>query len=96
LFLGVEAHGGYSFCGFAALVLLGEEDKIDIKRLLVSFASDGEKMHWSFKFLYLLSKSLILIEMDKPKTNEARGRISGSKTWRVLVCLLGSGWWSTS
>ncbi|XP_028409081.1 protein farnesyltransferase subunit beta-like [Dendronephthya gigantea] len=31
---GVEAHGGYSFCGFAALVLLGEEDKIDIKKLL--------------------------------------------------------------
>ena len=35
--VGVEAHGGYSFCGFAALVLLGEEDKIDIQKLLVSF-----------------------------------------------------------
>ena len=36
---GVEAHGGYSFCGFAALVLLGEEDKINIKKLLVSLAT---------------------------------------------------------
>jgi protein farnesyltransferase subunit beta len=38
-FPGVEAHGGYSFCGFAALVLLGEEDKIDIQKLLVSFTN---------------------------------------------------------
>ena len=31
---GLEAHGGYTFCGFAAVVLLGQEQKIDIKRLL--------------------------------------------------------------
>lgn len=33
---GVEAHGGYTFCGYAALVLLGEENQIDVKKLLVS------------------------------------------------------------
>ena len=33
--LGLEAHGGYTFCGFAALALLGQEQKADIKRLLV-------------------------------------------------------------
>eukprot|EP00794_Sanderia_malayensis_P017786 gene17787-19563_t len=30
----LEAHGGYTFCGFAALALLGSEQKIDIKGLL--------------------------------------------------------------
>ena len=33
---GTEAHGGYSFCGFAALVLLQESSLCDIYRLLVS------------------------------------------------------------
>ena len=32
---GVEAHGGYSFCGFAALVIMGKEDLCDLKALLV-------------------------------------------------------------
>jgi len=30
----LEAHGGYSFCGIAALALLGSEQKIDIRKLL--------------------------------------------------------------
>ena len=34
-FTELEAHGGYSFCGFAALALLGCEQKIDIRKLLV-------------------------------------------------------------
>jgi protein farnesyltransferase subunit beta len=29
-----EAHGGYTFCGLAALLLLGEEDKLDLDRCL--------------------------------------------------------------
>ena len=29
-----EAHGGYTFCGLAALLILGESHKIDINRLL--------------------------------------------------------------
>ena len=31
---GLEAHGGYTFCGYAALVLLGKEGLIDNRRLL--------------------------------------------------------------
>lgn len=31
---GLEAHGGYTFCGYAALVLLGKHHLIDNKRLL--------------------------------------------------------------
>jgi protein farnesyltransferase subunit beta len=31
---GLEAHGGYSFCGYAALILLGKEHLIDTDRLL--------------------------------------------------------------
>ena len=27
-----EAHGGYTFCGLAALLLLGEADKLDLDR----------------------------------------------------------------
>ena len=33
----MEAHGGYSFCGLAALVLLGKEHLCDIQALLVRF-----------------------------------------------------------
>lgn len=32
---GMEAHGGYSFCGFASLVLMGQEHIININNLLV-------------------------------------------------------------
>jgi protein farnesyltransferase subunit beta len=32
---GNEAHGGYTFCGLAALYLTGKTNKIDIHRLLV-------------------------------------------------------------
>lgn len=31
---GMEAHGGYSFCGLASLVLMGQEHKININSLL--------------------------------------------------------------
>lgn len=33
---GLEAHGGYTFCGTAALVILGNEHMLDLKALLVS------------------------------------------------------------
>lgn len=33
---GLEAHGGYTFCGMAALVILGKEHMLDLKALLVS------------------------------------------------------------
>jgi protein farnesyltransferase subunit beta len=32
---GNEAHGGYAFCGLAALMILKEHDKIDIENLMV-------------------------------------------------------------
>ena len=36
---GTEAHGGYTFCGFAALSLLQKTHLCDARRLLVSLAS---------------------------------------------------------
>ena len=30
---GTEAHGGYGFCGYASLLLLGQQNKVDFKRL---------------------------------------------------------------
>ena len=35
--IGLEAHGGYTFCGYAALAILGQEQKADAKKLLVKF-----------------------------------------------------------
>jgi protein farnesyltransferase subunit beta len=29
-----EAHGGYTFCGLAAMILLGEEEKLELPRCL--------------------------------------------------------------
>jgi len=34
---GMEAHGGYSFCGIAALVMLGKPHLCDLPALLVSY-----------------------------------------------------------
>jgi len=34
---GMEAHGGYSFCGLAALVMLGKQHLCDLPALLVSY-----------------------------------------------------------
>ena len=40
---GNEAHGGYSFCGIAALKLLGKESLIDIDSLMVN---NLKKLFW--------------------------------------------------
>ncbi len=32
---GNEAHGGYTFCGVAALLLMNQTDVIDVPRLIV-------------------------------------------------------------
>ena len=37
IILGLEAHGGYTFCGYAALAILGQEQKSDTKKLLVIY-----------------------------------------------------------
>ncbi len=44
---GTEAHGGYTFCGLASLVLLKETDLCDIQALLVS------RILLSFRFVCL-------------------------------------------
>ena len=32
---GTEAHGGYTFCGLATMSILGEIEKLDLRRLKV-------------------------------------------------------------
>lgn len=46
---GLEAHGGYTFCGYAALVLLGKQDLIDNKRLLHWVASRQMRLEGGFQ-----------------------------------------------
>lgn len=36
---GMEAHGGYAFCGLAALFMLQKQHLCDLQSLLVRFAS---------------------------------------------------------
>ena len=36
---GTEAHGGYTFCGFASLVVLNRTDLCDLQALLVYYIS---------------------------------------------------------
>jgi len=43
---GMEAHGGYSFCGVAALVMLGKQHLCDVRALLVSFRLILNASHW--------------------------------------------------
>lgn len=37
----MEAHGGYTFCGMAALVILKQEHLLNLRSLLVSDLSPG-------------------------------------------------------
>jgi len=47
----MEAHGGYSFCGLAALVMLGKQHLCDLPALLVSY-------ELVFFFIYLLGEEM--------------------------------------
>lgn len=46
---GLEAHGGYTFCGYAALVLLGKHSVIDNRRLLRWVASRQMRLEGGFQ-----------------------------------------------
>lgn len=46
---GLEAHGGYTFCGYAALILLGKEQLINTKRLLHWAACRQMKLEGGFQ-----------------------------------------------
>lgn len=59
---GMEAHGGYAFCGTAALVILNKGHLIDQQALLVR--------HLGIQFGYVKFIEILLIEMVDPKTNE--------------------------
>lgn len=54
---GMEAHGGYAFCGLASLVLLGKTDVCNLSSLLVSilthnfYALYGALFHFFNPFL---------------------------------------------
>ncbi|RKP22467.1 terpenoid cyclases/protein prenyltransferase alpha-alpha toroid, partial [Syncephalis pseudoplumigaleata] len=41
---GVEAHGGYTFCGLAAMLLLGQEQRLNL-RALTTWASQRQMTH---------------------------------------------------
>ena len=47
-FPGVEAHGGYTYCGLAALVLLNETEIIDLDRLLFWLTNRQMKVEGGF------------------------------------------------
>lgn len=56
----LEAHGGYTFCGIAALALLDEGHKCDKQQLLVGI--NGISSHYQFQIQ-------LLIEMEFAKAN---------------------------
>ncbi|XP_029590210.1 protein farnesyltransferase subunit beta isoform X1 [Salmo trutta] len=46
---GLEAHGGYTFCGMAAMVILGKEHMLDLKSLLRWVASRQMRFEGGFQ-----------------------------------------------
>lgn len=46
---GLEAHGGYTFCGFAALILLGQEHRANISLLLKWVANRQMRLEGGFQ-----------------------------------------------
>lgn len=70
-----EAHGGYTFCGYAALYLLGETRLIDEAALLV------RQLEWLI---------FIQVEVVLTETKARRGRISRKTkqaSWWMLFLL---------
>lgn len=47
---GLEAHGGYSFCGLAALVILGHGKLCNVEKLLVSYMWFIRSIYWKLKY----------------------------------------------
>lgn len=52
-FPGTEAHGGYTFCGYAALVILGHEKLIDTERLLLWVVNRQMRLEGGFQVLQI-------------------------------------------
>ena len=55
---GMEAHGGYTFCGFAALMLMGKEKLCDIDGLLSWAANRQMKLEGGFQVVLLFMEFL--------------------------------------
>jgi prenyltransferase beta subunit len=49
---GVEAHGGYTFCGVASLKLLGKDCLFDVDSLLVIFFKSSQSIIETFFFIH--------------------------------------------
>lgn len=67
----LEAHGGYTFCGIAALAMLNEGHKCQQEQLLVIMGITFTKQEFLIFFLYCL-------EMDITKTNGLWGWLPGT------------------
>lgn len=67
----MEAHGGYTFCGLAALEILGKSHLCNLKALLVSKIPDVSKL----TLLRCLFRNYNFLEVDGVSTNEIRRRL---------------------
>lgn len=73
----MEAHGGYTFCGLAALVILKQEDSLNLKCLLVSGLCRGRA----------------LLALGEAGTTQPRRALFADTTlWRPLLHSSQCGW----
>lgn len=81
---GLEAHGGYAFCGLASLVLLRKVYLCDVQSLLVTITI--RKKNCS-------SLKITILAMDCKQTNAIRRRLSrqNKQTCRWLLFVLAGG-----
>ena len=57
---GMEAHGGYSFCGLAALILMGKERLCDLDNLLLWATQRQMRCEGGFQGQQYVSQATIL------------------------------------
>ena len=69
---GTEAHGGYTFCAFASLVLLNNVSLCNMEGVLVSTHTH---IHTCIATLIVC----VYVEMGYQETDEIRGRVSSER-----------------
>lgn len=80
----MEAHGGYTFCGLAALVILKKEHILNLKSLLVSNCLICLSKRVIVNSIPHLSKSLLATIVMPTLCNQ----ISPGENWNALFTLM--------
>ncbi|CAG8725525.1 11986_t:CDS:2, partial [Racocetra fulgida] len=88
---GLEAHGGYAFCGLAAMEILGKTDLLDIPSLFVGRPNklvDGCYSFWVGALFPVLEAIMTRQQLEKNNTNceELHEFVEALQEYLLIAC----------